>query len=482
MNVSEPVRRNAQLAPDAPAYLRTDGTSISYAELENTIDALAHRLRDLDLGPGQAAVCGTDDVYRYLVMTLALARIGAIAAPVTLPVEFADVAFEEDGIKVPDARRVVPLADLWPPGLPAGATQPPAALHENDSAPLAYCPSSGTTSGTPRFVPITHDCMRQWILIRERTLPVRPGEGHAHFVAPASMLGLSGRLRTLWGRGVVLEPNLDARKTASWFATAQIGYISISPIGLRKVLEVLRPAGVSSAIRTIEVAGGHLHQDLCELARQRLPAQLLCDYGSTESGPVASAPAAALARPGAVGYAREGVDVEIVDAEDRPVERGREGFVRVRSKATARGYVGSPDAAATVFRDGWVYPSDLGILEPDGLLRILGRVDDVINHGGIKIHPNDLEDALRELADLREVAVFSATVGAGTQALCAAIVSNVPLDADAFHARCREHLRGKAPELIIYLRELPRNAAGKVMRAELERLLIAGLRARRATQ
>ena len=100
----------------------------------------------------------------------------------------------------------------------------------------------------------------------------------------------------------------------------------------------------------------------------------------------------------------------------------------------------------------------------------------------VKIHPNDLEDALRELADLREVAVFSATVGAGTQALCAAIVSNVPLDADAFHARCREHLRGKAPELIIYLRELPRNAAGKVMRAELERLLIAGLRARRATQ
>lgn len=480
MNVSEPIRRNAQLAPDAPAHRTADGTATTFAELEHTLDALAHRLRDLGIGPGQVAVCGTEDVYRFLVMALALARIGAVVAPITLPGTYADVAFEEDGVKGQGARRAVPLRDLWPADLMAGGVPPPAALHDDAGATLVYCPSSGTTAGTPKFVPVTHEGMRRRIQIRELTLPVRPGEGQANFVGPASMNGLSGRMRTLWGRGVVLEPNLDAQKLASWFVTSQVEYISISPIGLLKILNVLPAAGVACALKTIEVVGGHLRKDIHELAQRRLPVQMICSYGSTESGPIASAPAGAiLGRPGAAGYARAGVEIEVVDADDRPVERGQEGIVRIRSELMATGYLDNPDATANVFRGGWVYPSDIGILEPDGLLRIVGRVDDVINRGGIKIYPGDLEVALMELADLREAAVFSANVG-GTRALCAAIVPTAPLDADTFHALCRERLGGKAPDLIVHVRQLPRNAMGKVLRGELERILLAGLRARNA--
>ena len=100
--------------------------------------------------------------------------------------------------------------------------------------------------------------------------------------------------------------------------------------------------------------------------------------------------------------------------------------------------------------------------------------------GGIKMNPQAVERALLALADLREAAVFGVHDDHGRTVVCAAVVPNGTLDADEFHARCREQLGSRAPVFVMHLRELPRNAMGKVQRNELARMALEADR-RRAT-
>jgi acyl-CoA synthetase (AMP-forming)/AMP-acid ligase II len=91
----------------------------------------------------------------------------------------------------------------------------------------------------------------------------------------------------------------------------------------------------------------------------------------------------------------------------------------------------------------------------------------------VKVNPSEVENVMTTLAPLAEVAVFGVPGDDGIAVVCAAVVPAARFDADAFHARCRERLGLKAPALIMHMRELPRNANGKVLRSELVRIALA---------
>ncbi|MCC6197896.1 MAG: long-chain fatty acid--CoA ligase, partial [Burkholderiales bacterium] len=297
---------------------------------------------------------------------------------------------------------------------------------------------------------------------------------------PFTGYGLVTVLRTLRTGFTVIEPMPHLEQMASWLVSSRVSHVSIAPIGLRRILDVLPAGGVACDVRTIEVGGGALPMSTHELTQRRLPAVVIATYGSTETGNVASALFTAVAgRPDAAGYVLPGVTVQVVDADDKPLPAGEEGILRVRGTGTATGYRDNDAAAARTFRDGWVYTHDRAILDSDGLLRVTGRTDDVIVVEGVKVNPQALEEALMGLADLREVAVFGALDDNGVAAVCAAFVPNAPLDTDAFHARCRERLSGGAPAFLMQMQELPRNAMGKVQRTELARMAGEAIRARR---
>ncbi len=184
---------------------------------------------------------------------------------------------------------------------------------------------------------------------------------------------------------------------------------------------------------------------------------------------------------GAVGYAYPGVEIQIVGDGDLPLPAGQEGSIRIRSMQNASGYLDDLPATASAFRDGWVYPGDLGILEPDGLLRVTGRAAEVIDRGGARINPHEIEAAMMALGGVTEVAVFGATEravdGAVVTLLCAAIVPIEPFDYKAFTRRCRERLGRDSPVFIIGMKQIPLNSSGKVHRQELERIALEARRA-----
>jgi acyl-CoA synthetase (AMP-forming)/AMP-acid ligase II len=243
--------------------------------------------------------------------------------------------------------------------------------------------------------------------------------------------------------------------------------------------EALPASRVPNFLKTVEAGGGTLVPSVRQMVSERMCANVFINYGSTECGRVAGAPATAMSgKAGAVGYPYPGVEIQLVDDDGEPLPAGYEGIVRIRSERNASGYLDDAQASLITFRDGWVYPGDRGVLEPDGLLRIVGRVDDVINLGGTKVNPEAIEEAMMALGGAREVAVFSASADGGVPVVCAAIVAKRPLHADRYHALCRERLGTQAPALIMHLRALPRNANGKVLRHELARMAVEANRTR----
>ena len=154
---------------------------------------------------------------------------------------------------------------------------------------------------------------------------------------------------------------------------------------------------------------------------------------------------------------------------DRPLPPNTEGILRIRGANVIAGYVGDEAASAAVFRDGWFYCGDIGAVSPDGLLTVSGRDGDFINAGGNKLSPLVVEDVLLSLPQVTEAAAFGVPDRMGVVQIWAAIVSAAPVEMTVLQALCRDRLAEKAPKFIIQIKGLPRNANGKLVRAELIR-------------
>jgi len=479
MNATEPVRRWASQTPDAVAYESVTGVSITYAHLERTVDAVARRARSIGLLPGQTAAIAVANHYRFIVAALALGRIGVAFAPATLPAHLTDVLLQGRGTSENGCARIVAFDDVWPDTILRSGVEPET-MHDDGAAILMHCPSSGTTGG-PKFVPVTHALA----LRRVDATAFGPGAGaiagvrQACYITAASSYGFSSVMFAFDCGGTVLQPIDEGRELAGWLLRSKVDRLVASPIALKRMAEALPAVRAPNHLATIEAGGGMLAPSVFELVRERMCANVFINYGSTECGRVAGAPASRIVgKPGAAGYAYPGVEIQTVDDDDAPLPAGREGIVRIRSERNASGYLDNTQASADTFRDGWVYPGDRGVVEADGLLRVVGRVDDVINLGGTKVNPQAIEDAIMALGDVREVAVFGASADGGATVICAVIVPTGTLDVDAYHRRYREQLGAHAPALVMQVGALPRNANGKVLRHELTRIAVEADRRR----
>lgn len=470
MNVTEPIRRHAGITPDAAAFVRSNGQVVSYAAFERAVDAVASRALALGLQPGQCATLSLPDLYQQVVVALALARIGIAHGPPALPDGVAGVALIDDGAAPAGPARAIALDDLWV--IPVGEEVAPVAMHAGGAATWMYCPTSGT-AGVPKFVPISHEISLRRARARIPTAAtIGGGRGLAatrlaSFLGPRTSYGFSSALLVLHGGGAVVQPTVVLDEMREWFARSGVNYLIASPIALHKVLQAL-PGPIENTLETIEVGGGSLAHVVYADACARLCANLSMGYGFTECGRVASGPMKEVQdRGGGVGYALPGVQLRVVDESGTTLAPGREGLLCVRSESAAHGYLDAPAAEAQVFRDGWVCPGDRAVVEADGYLRILGRADDIINIGGVKVQPQAIEKVMVALGDVQEAAVFEVERGLGLPVLCAAVVASAPMDVEAYHRRCREQLGARAPVIIMHLAELPRNEMGKVRRTEL---------------
>jgi acyl-CoA synthetase (AMP-forming)/AMP-acid ligase II len=151
---------------------------------------------------------------------------------------------------------------------------------------------------------------------------------------------------------------------------------------------------------------------------------------------------------------------------------GQAGHLRYRGPAVATRYYNDAAASEEAFRDGWFYPGDLAAIDAAGFITLKGRTKDMILRGGVNIYPADIEAALTDHPAVAEAAVVPWPSRAMGEEIAAFIRLSEPATTDEILAHCRTRLsRYKWPKAAFVVDELPRNSAGKVLKAELtERL------------
>jgi malonyl-CoA/methylmalonyl-CoA synthetase len=199
-----------------------------------------------------------------------------------------------------------------------------------------------------------------------------------------------------------------------------------------------------------------LHARLSE----RAGVSILERYGMTETGMLASNPYAGERRPGAVGFPLPGVEMRLAEAN---------GEIEVRGPNVFAGYLDRPEANEAAFtEDGWFRTGDLGSLDADGALRIVGRAKELVISGGYNVHPQEVEEVLRGHPGIEDAAVVGTPSPEWGERVTAYLVGPEPLPLAVVRGHCGEHLAPyKHPRELYWVAALPRNALGKLQRHRL---------------
>ena len=430
----------------------------------------------------------------FLVIFLAIAEAGLVAAPLNPAYKTAElrIAFEDiqpraivvEGSHpaVIEAAAGLSLA-IWPAyvessgavslkGVPQSSRSIAGNPAGDDVALLLN--TSGTTS-RPKGVPLTHtNVLRSALNIAshygltsaDRSLVVMP-LFHGHGLIGATLATLAS------GGAAIVPPRFSASQFWGLFRKHGATWYSAVPTIHEVLLERAgREGAPSRCARFIRSCSAALAPAVLADLERRFEAPVLEAYGLTEAAhQVASNPLPPRPRkPGTVGFG-VGAELSIIDEMGRHLPANRPGEVVVRGLNIMRGYRNDPEATAAAFIDGWLRTEDGGVLDDDGYLALTGRIKELINRGGEKIAPSEIDNVLLEHPAVAEAVAFGVPDAKYGEEVWAAVVLKGDCDAERLQAFCRTRLADfKVPKVIRITSALPKNAAGKVARRDLAAL------------
>jgi len=464
----EPGDRVLFLLPNVPAFpiallaAWTAGVAVmpvyiaaTSQEMEGPIRAIAPKaVVGLDvLMPTLRAARGSEAM-KQLVVTVAPDLFG-VAAPAPADAVAFDAALAR-GMRLPPVQRDV---------------------HANDLALMSY---TGGTTGVSKAVRTTHANMRAGIEILRLTMEehtCRAG-GLVASVHPFShAAGMSVNLLQYSSRGVtqLLFPRMiDAERVVAGWRGRPINSILAGPAFHNRLMATPGFAELDfSALRSGLVGGMPLRADIRDRFEQITGKPLLQGYGLTETSVPIAGELGFERRLGSVGFPFPSVEVTMRDP-DAPdlgaVAPGRIGEVWLRGPFMMAGYDQRPDEnARAITADGWFRTGDLGRMEPDGALYLLGRIKDMINVDGANVYPAAIEDVVGAHPGIADVCAVGMPDEEDGERVRLFIVRRDPsLDEDAVRAWCLEKLSHfKQPKRVEFLDALPRSAVDKLLRREL---------------
>jgi acyl-CoA synthetase (AMP-forming)/AMP-acid ligase II len=464
MNVADPVLEAIATVPHRIAFI-VDETSLTYGALGDTVSEAAATLAARGIRGGHRVALAVRAGVPGAATVLACARLGAAAAPISPASTAAEIAALARAAGCGSLG--VASADAAPHMEQALGVRPLAEgeLLAGGSAVVPVATTSGTT-GTPKPVPLTHDVLARRVV--SFAPPIDPSAAPAvtivcvpfHHVAGlvGVLVGLAG------GATLVVQPRFDAGEWVRLVERHRVQRAFLVPTMLHRILEHpdLPRADVGS-LQMVTYGAAPASADLIERAVAALPgASFINVFGQTETlGAVtALGPEDHRAgRAGSVGRPMPGVEVRIVDpATGADVAEGATGEFWVR--------------AAHAAGEGWVHSGDLVRRDADGYLYPMGRLSDVINRGGEKIDPLEVEAVLRAHPAVADAAVSGVSDEEMGQRIGAIVVAREPVDPAVLRTWCVERLASyKVPERFAFADALPITELGKVSRRDVRDIL-----------
>ena len=340
-------------------------------------------------------------------------------------------------------------------------------------------PTSGTTAQA-KLVPLTHAALCASARTTAASLALGPDDRCLGVMPLFHIHGLVGALLASLAAGgsVVCTAGLHAPSFSAWLEAHRPTWYTAVPTMHQAVLAHAgaRPDGAREhTLRVIRSCSAPLPPRVLAGLEDAFGVPVVEAYGMTEAAhQVASNPVPPRARrPGSVGVAT-GTEVAVVDAAGAPLPAGASGEIVVRGPSVTAGYLEDDEANARAFAGGWLRTGDLGVLDADGYLSITGRLKEVINRGGEKIAPREVEDALSAHPEVAEAVVFPAPHAQLGEEVAAAVVRRAgsELGARELRAFAAERLAEfKVPRHVLFLPALPQGPTGKAQRLGLAEAL-----------
>jgi malonyl-CoA/methylmalonyl-CoA synthetase len=471
---------------------------LHYADVENQSARYANVLCDLGVGIGDRVAVQVEKSAEMLMLYLGCLRAGAIFLPLNPAYTIGELEYfigdAEPALFIADPAVAEKIAQMQGAGparvetLGAAGEGTLAALahqasprfetvarNEDDLAAILY--TSGTT-GRSKGAMLSHGNLASnaftlrdiWQFTAEDVLLHALPIFHTHGLFVATNVTLA------CGGAMIFLPRfeIEAIMAALPRATVMMG---VPTFYIRLLGEGGFDRDLVAHMRLFISGSAPLAPDVHREFEARTGHAILERYGMTETNMNTSNPYHGDRVAGTVGLPLPGVDLRIVDsATGRELAQGDVGVIEVRGPNVFRGYWRQPDKTAAEFRDGFFISGDLGRCDARGYVSIVGREKDLIIAGGFNVYPAEVEDAIGELEAVREVAVIGIPHPDLGEAVVAVVVPREQEFADPeiiSGALADKLARFKQPRKVLFTKELPKNAMGKVQKAELRKRHVA---------
>ncbi len=500
--------RAASETPDAPA-IAGDGQVLTYGELAARVAALAGGLKALDLGSGDVVAVQLPNRAEYLASYLAICAIGGVMTTLYVPCRAAEmetllghsgarafIGLEEAGDfrpaqtalalrdRIPTLEHVIVLGDASD-GACSFADLTLAAPHDLSHGPVAADPflllyTSGTSAG-PKGVPLAY----QGILGNARLGAPEHGIANADRILSAAPFGhlyalYSFHLALATGATTVLLPAFTPPDLARTLEAEAVTVLFAAPAHVAACLGAgLLDAGALARVRLAVLSGSAVAPSVAKGLQERM-----ADGHVTQLWGMTETQAGLYTRPGdpietvagSAGRPSPGTEVRVAGPDDATLPAGEEGELHVRGSLLFAGYFNHPEANRDAFTDGgWFRTGDLAVVDPQGNVAITGRCKDVINRGGVKYNPRDIEDLLATHPQVDMAAIVPVPDPVlGERACCCITVAGAEAPTlEAICAYLEENgvAKPRWPERLEIVEAMPLTATRKIVKGRLiERL------------
>ncbi|MFI9611578.1 long-chain fatty acid--CoA ligase [Streptomyces sp. NPDC052023] len=493
LNLAVILAENARRRPDRTALVEGD-LRLSFGQVWQRALAQAGALAGLGVRPGDRVALMAPNTAEFPIAYYAVAAAGAVIVPVHLLLSPGEVehVLRDSGatlLLVHPAQAETGTAAALAAGvravtldadferLAAAAEPLPSyvSLEADDPAVVLY--TSGTT-GVPKGAVLSH-----FNLVMNATVnafdanDTRPDDIALGALPLFHAFGQTVSLNSTWRAGatLVLLPRFDAGRAIELMVKEKVNTFHGVPTMYVSLLAAAAEADVLPELKMCVSGGASLPVAVLERFEKAFGSTVYEGYGLSETSPAATVNQPVFGtRPGTIGHALWGVEVEIARAEVggriELLPAGELGEVVVRGHNVFSGYLGRPEATAEVLVDGWFRTGDLGTKDEDGFLRIVDRQKDVVIRGGYNVYPREVEEVLMRHPGIAQVAVIGLPDDLHGEEVCAVVVPapGADLDAAGVSEWSKQHLgRHKYPRRVEFADALPLGPSMKVLKREL---------------
>lgn len=483
-------------SPFAVALIQ--GTRVwTYRDAKHWSDALLDRMVDQGVARGHHVGVMLGNTAVHLMAVLALSRIGAVA--ISLSPSKANASglkalchldlkhlLLPAGAKAHEGVNAIQIQTedaQWAPSASSGAPNavstdsstlrqeaPSSAVQVQVSKPDEHSTfkialSSGAT-GQQKAVPWTHQQFLMQFHLQRNVRAFGSGVRLLPLLGFEATVGVDACIRQLCAGGTVVTlPSPTLERLCATIDAHAVTHILSTPGIISKYIRML-PAGQQRfpQLEGLRLTGGAVTTALRERLASTVCDNISVDYGASEVGTIAVGTRVTYRKSDrCAGHIAPWIEAEAVDDAGQPLAAGMPGRLRFRHQHLPTNYV---DGTPTL-QEGWFYPGDEGIVDTDSLLFIESRSDDLMNIGGVKVRPAEIEAQVLAIGGVTDACAYAVPTASGVNAIIVAVEAPPEFNEAGIMPALRERLGRKCPAKVIRVAQLPRNEMGKVLRRRL---------------